>query len=72
MGSKLKIKISTSEKNQVIKKNNNLFLRLKNLEEQKKVFENWLKSESSKYLSNRIEYLSEKTEINFRSLHIRS
>ncbi len=72
MGSKLKIKISTSEKNQVIKKKNNLFLRLKNLEEQKKVFENWLKSESSKYLSNRIEYLSEKTKINFRSLHIRS
>ena len=70
-GSKKKLIINFSYKNEIVKKDNRINIRCDNLDAVKKIFEIWLKEKSKKILTWRTKNISKKINISFKTLHLK-
>ena len=71
LGRKFTLLTLISEENKVFLKNNNLVIHCTELKLAKKNLVEWLKSEAKKYLVYRVQFVSAKIRINFKSLNLK-
>ncbi len=70
-GLQKKLMINLSSKSEIIKKDNEIYIRCDDLDEVKKIFEIWLKEKSKKILTWRIKKISKRINIDFKTLHLK-
>ena len=71
LGRKFTLLTLISEENKVFLINNSLVIHCTELKLAKKNLVEWLKSEAKKYLVNRVQFVSAKIRINFKSLNLK-
>jgi len=71
LGRKITLLILLSEENKVLLKNNNLFIYCTDFNFAKKNLVEWLKLEAKEYLFSRVQFVSSKIKISFKSLNLR-
>ena len=71
LGRKITLLILLSEENKVMLKNNNLFIYCTDFNLAKKNLVEWLKLKAKEYLFSRVQFVSSKIKISFKSLNLR-
>ena len=72
LGRKITLFTLLSEENRVLLKNNSLFIYCTDFNLVKKNLVEWLKLEAKKYLVSRVQFVSSKIKISFKSLNLKS